>query len=288
MIDQKMLNHKQSVENLIGLPETLLFSLYARKRETESNNGFFKDEKAVEIVSQLDYDFSRYCEGTQERHFGQLAIVMATRAIDDQVRQFIDQQPDSTVVYLGAGLDARYERVDNGRVLWYDLDLPPVIQVRRSFFPETDRYRLIAKSMFDMSWADKVLERKPMLFICEGTLLFFKEEEVRKLMVGLIKRFPGCELIFDSIPPMARRGLNTLTAAAGAPMTYEKTGSFPRTRWGLKKISSLRQWHRDIQIIDQVNLLRHYNSHPELPLFIKIISPILDLHGGRIIHLKLG
>jgi O-methyltransferase involved in polyketide biosynthesis len=38
------------------------------------------------------------------------------------------------MVELGTGLNTRFERLDNGRVHWFDLDLPDVMALRRVFF----------------------------------------------------------------------------------------------------------------------------------------------------------
>ena len=42
---------------LSGVPETMLQTVYARAKETQ-NRGAVRDEKAVEIIRRLDYDFS--------------------------------------------------------------------------------------------------------------------------------------------------------------------------------------------------------------------------------------
>jgi hypothetical protein len=39
--------------------------------------------------------------------------------------------------------------VDDGRVLWYELDLPEVIALRRRLFEETARHRTLARSALD-------------------------------------------------------------------------------------------------------------------------------------------
>ena len=43
---------------LSGVPETMLQTVYARARETQMR-GAMRDDKAVELVNRLDYDFSR-------------------------------------------------------------------------------------------------------------------------------------------------------------------------------------------------------------------------------------
>ena len=43
---------------LSGVPETMLQTVHARARETQTR-GAIRDDKAVELVNRLDYDFSR-------------------------------------------------------------------------------------------------------------------------------------------------------------------------------------------------------------------------------------
>ncbi|MEG3847795.1 hypothetical protein QT971_12285 [Microcoleus sp. herbarium19] len=38
------------------------------------------------------------------------------------------------IVEIGCGLNTRFERVDNGQVRWFDLDMPDSIAVRKKYF----------------------------------------------------------------------------------------------------------------------------------------------------------
>ena len=44
--------------NVTGVPETMIQTLYARAKETKKQNAKIKDEIAVELMKNLDYDFS--------------------------------------------------------------------------------------------------------------------------------------------------------------------------------------------------------------------------------------
>jgi len=57
--------------------------------------------------------------------------VVRLREFDRFARNFLDKNPTATVVYIGCGLDARFQRLDNGKVRWFDLDLPDVIIVQQ-------------------------------------------------------------------------------------------------------------------------------------------------------------
>ncbi|MGN6956123.1 class I SAM-dependent methyltransferase, partial [Neisseria sp. P0015.S004] len=76
---------------------------------------------------------------------------------------------------IGAGLDARYERLGKPRITaWYDLDLPEVIEVRRMLLSESDNHYLGA-SMFDEAWMNTVAAHgKPVLLVIEGVLMYFE------------------------------------------------------------------------------------------------------------------
>ena len=110
---------------LSGVAETLLIPLYNRAMESQRPDAIMKDEKAVALVTQMSYDFAqvrkvRMSEGNK------VARIMLTREIDRYAREFLSRHPEAVVVHIGCGLDSRFERVDNGRVEWYDLDLPDV------------------------------------------------------------------------------------------------------------------------------------------------------------------
>ena len=45
--------------DITGVSETMLQTLYARAKETNSQNAKIKDDIAVHIVENIDYDFSK-------------------------------------------------------------------------------------------------------------------------------------------------------------------------------------------------------------------------------------
>ncbi len=53
---------------LSGVPQTLLISLYCRAVESRRSDALVKDERAMELVSRIDYDFTRikfsFCGGS--------------------------------------------------------------------------------------------------------------------------------------------------------------------------------------------------------------------------------
>jgi O-methyltransferase involved in polyketide biosynthesis len=141
---------KQKIKaKLNGVPETMLISIRARYLETKKENGIIHDPKTIEILDQIEYDFS----GKKEVSVGAtLGTSIRTEIIDEQTNTFLSKNKDSVVVNLGCGLDTRFYRLDNDFVTWFDLDVPESINLRKNFFEENDRYKFISESIFDSTF----------------------------------------------------------------------------------------------------------------------------------------
>ena len=113
-----------------GVPETMMQTLFARAAHSQKKEHKFYDAKAIEIVKQLDYDFSK-AEKDAAMSSG---VIARTILLDQMVGAFLEEHPDATVVNIACGLDTRVYRLDNGQVRWYNLDLPETIAIRNQIF----------------------------------------------------------------------------------------------------------------------------------------------------------
>ena len=104
-------------------------------------------------------------------------IVARSVVFDELISDFIRKNPDCTVVNIACGLDTRFYRMDNGKITWYNLDLPETIEVRDSIYQESGRVSTIACSVLDPAWADQVKVRGKILFIIEGLTMYMKADE---------------------------------------------------------------------------------------------------------------
>lgn len=179
---------------LSGVEETLFIPLAARARETGKKRPVLRDEKAVELVESIDFPVEKYSRG-----WGSVITVLRTAVFDTWVRSFLDQHPHGTVVEIGTGLNTRFERVDNGTVHWFDLDLPDTIALRRRFFADTERRRTLAASVLDDDWLDEVAAAPgPYFFVAEGVLVYLPEDGVRRALSRIAQRFPGSSIALDT------------------------------------------------------------------------------------------
>jgi hypothetical protein len=145
-----------SLQNLSDVAETLLMMLYIRAVESQRPDGLIKDEKAMALVQRMDQDFLRN-KLTKIDEETRVAIILRSREFDRHAWDFLARHPEAAVVHIGCGLDARFERVDNGRVEWYDLDLPDVIELRRKLIGgEGARHHFLACSVLDSAWLNEM------------------------------------------------------------------------------------------------------------------------------------
>jgi methyltransferase (TIGR00027 family) len=193
---------------LSGVTETLLITLYIRAMESSRPDALVKDEKAEALVKSISdnelYDFGRM-KSLLLSEENKLVIILRNREFDRQAQDFLKSHPDAVVVHIGCGLDTRFERVDNGQVEWYDLDLPDVIELRRKLIGESSvRQHLLGCSVLENEWLDRVSVdgKRPFLFLAEGVFMYLTEAQVKRLLLTLSDRFPGAELVFDAYSPI--------------------------------------------------------------------------------------
>ncbi len=208
--------------------QTLFFPLLARARETRSRRPLLRDPKAVELADAIDFNAATYQAGPR------FIVVIRTMILDWWIRQFLAGHPAGTVVELGTGLNTRFERTDNGSVHWIDLDLPDTIALRRRFFTDTGRRRMLAASLLDEGWlAEAEALPGPYFFVSDGVLVYLREEEVTSALARIAARFPGSRLAFDTYPRAAlnwehkladRRGIARWQWPCDDPGTLERLG----------------------------------------------------------------
>lgn len=239
---------QKTEQSLSDVAETLLFTLYIRAMESKRPDALLKDERAEALVAEMDYDFSRI-EQIKIDEEDKVTLILRNQEFDRRVRAFLQRFPQATVVHIGCGLDTRFERVDNGSVQWYDLDLPEVMELRRQWIgDEGGRYHFLACSAFEPVWMDTVRARHsgPFFFVAEGVFMYFEEAQIKSLVMALQTHFPGAELVFDAFTPFLVRVNN---------LRFAVTNLGARYHWGLKRGEALESWSPGIALRDQWSYL---------------------------------
>lgn len=228
---------------LQGVEETLLIPLWARARETRRPNGLFKDERAVAMVDAIPADYGRF-------RVAKTAIAVRTVLLDRAVTAFLDRHPDAMVINLGAGLDTRFFRLDNGRLTWVEVDLPRSMALRKRLIPEEPRHLYVEGSVLEPDWLAAITPTpgQPVLILAEGLFMYFREADVRTLLGRLSARFPGAELVFETFSPMMLR-------VARWQDLLRISASF---EWGLWSGRELERWVPGLRWIEDWCFFDHF------------------------------
>ncbi len=262
---------------LTGIPETLLIPLWARAYETELEESIIKDYLAVDMVSQIDYDFNKF----EKSRLSQLGVSVRTLVLDNATHKYLRDKPGAIVINLGAGLDTRGERLQyDDYKCWYDLDVPETISLRKQFFQEDKQKKMISCSMFDDSWFDAVdYHDEPVLIIAEGLLMYFEEQQIKELLQKLMERFPQAELLIEMLAPIAvgKEKQHDSLKTMDAP---------PAFKWALKDTRELETWDNRIKYIQEWSYYNYCKKRWKFFGFIARLPILRPMFNCRIAHLK--
>src|SRR5271166_1604237 len=182
---------------------TNLVTLYLRAYESRSPRPILGDDAAAEAVDRIDYDFKRM-HRTLLPASNQYQVALRAKQLDDWCADFLRRHPDAVVLHLGCGLDGRAFRLAlPPAVLWFDVDQPSVIELRRRLYDDAERYRMIGSSVTDPQWLEQIPTGHHTLVVAEGLLMYLPEGEVRQLLDRLTGRFDCGELLFDTLSRLA-------------------------------------------------------------------------------------
>ena len=205
---------KHEFKNIVA--ETLLIPLYMRAKESRRNSPILYDKAAERLADSLEYDYSQF-DGAKLSE-----------------------------------VDTRFQRIGGQKAVFYDMDLPEVMALRRELIPEEPGNVYIAASLLDTDWMDDLCRRHPdaeFIFIVEGVLMYFYEKQVKSFLHHVASRFGGGELWFDVCGTMmSRHGVK--------PDSLRKHEA--QIRSGLSDGHLVEQWEPKLQLIEQANYMKFF------------------------------
>lgn len=155
---------------------------------------FLHDPKAEEIITKVNYDFNSLKQSKW------LSMYLSVRAliIDELCNKYILENPNTTVIHLGCGLDSRYLRVKQKYSNWYDIDYQNVIDIRKEFYNLNSKYKMIGYSVTDSKWLEEINLSDNTLIVAEGLTMYLSEEEIRDLINNIKEKIGKSHIIFDA------------------------------------------------------------------------------------------
>ena len=180
--------------------ETLIIPLYSRKLCSELYPSIYRDETAVRLIDEIDYDFSEAEKNSRSlmQRFGSLEVAMRQNDLAFEVKDYLKIHPNAAVVNLGCGLDSTGRSCDNGSCKIYNLDFPDVISVRNELLPAGEREENIPCDLNNTEWFRKIDSSSGAVFFASGVFFYFLPVQVKKKKKKMADAFPGDVLVFDA------------------------------------------------------------------------------------------
>jgi len=217
--------------------ETALVPLYCRALEGRRRRPILTDPKAAEIVDSIEWDYQRF--GQRRRV---VACALRSAMFDVWVREFLERHPEGTVVEIGAGLNTRFERLDNGKVHWYDLDLPDMVELRRKFFSDCGRRTTLAASVLDADWIAAVRQSPgPYFLVAETVFVYLEEAQVKAALTQIARGFPKVTIALDT---------GGHRAVEGGNRDFVRQGMAVRFLWACDDPATIQDWGIGLRLVE--------------------------------------
>lgn len=234
--------------HLGDVQETALIPLAIRANETERKTARIHDDKAVEIIRELNVDTEKL-----DRFFSHEGVIARTILFDETVKKLLRKYPDAVCINIGCGLDDRFTRVDNGKAQWFNVDLPDSIEMRKHFFHEAEREHMLAADILRAGWTERIPQNKVVIVIAEGLFMYFSKEQVKTLLNSITDSFGRGFLLAELMHPRmmnekkhdtvkntnAKFGWGTVTGRELLPLDEKLTLINERSFWEEMKKYSL-------------------------------------------------
>ncbi len=261
------------------MQETLIIPLYGRKVCADHYPELFEDREAERICEMLDYDFESRKKMMESPAglFGALEVAQRHYDLLWEIRDYLKQHPQASVVNLGCGLDDSFSKADNGRCRGYNIDLPDVIKIRNELLGTTEREMNIGCDLNDFSWMDQIDGSRGVFFFAAGVFYYFKKEEIRKMISTMAERFPAGVLVFDSCNERGAKMMRkTWLKEAGI--------SGVSAYFSLEDKAEIEKWSSEFESVSEKSYMRGYRDiFPEVSLFHKLMLIFCD----RLVRMKI-
>lgn len=241
--------------NLKGVQETLLLPLWGRAVETKKPNPLLQDVEAVRIIDSLDYDFGHFARNVNP--LSRTAWIARSIYFDEKIKNYLQKYPDGTVINIGCGLDTTYERVNNGKAAWYELDFPEVIETRKALIEENPLRKFLGYSVFDESWYAEIEKKDNVFIMMAGVIYYFEDTQVQELFKKFETVFGRCTIVFD---------YSSLRGVKIANKKVIEDGGMDQNaylKWGIDNINTLGTWSNKITIVQHMKMFsEHRKKYP--------------------------
>lgn len=265
-----------------SVQETLIIPLYSRKICSSLYPNIYYDKTAVDLISQIDYDFSEIEKKSKSlmQRFGALEVAARQSDMIYEIKDYLKNHPYASIVNLGCGLDNTGRNCDNGKCKIYNLDFPDVIKLRNELLPPEDREENIACNLNDVEWFDKIDNSNGVIFFASGVFYYFLNEEVKSLIIKMANYFNDSVLVFDA----AGKTTVKLISIWLNSLKVKEVGTY----FSVSNLDEISSWSNNIEVSSKGYMLGYNDlKQDNISGFFRFLAHICDgLMKMKIVKIK--
>ena len=265
-----------------SVQETLIIPLYSRKICSSLYPNIYYDKTAVDLISQIDYDFSEIEKKSKSlmQRFGALEVAARQSDMIYEIKDYLKNHPYASIVNLGCGLDNTGRNCDNGKCKIYNLDFPDVIKLRNELLPPEDREENIACNLNDVEWFDKIDNSNGVIFFASGVFYYFLNEEVKSLIIKMANYFNDSVLVFDAAGKMTVKLISIWLNS----LKVKEVGTY----FSVSNLEEISSWSNNIEVTSKGYMLGYNDlKQDNISGFFRFLAHICDgLMKMKIVKIK--
>jgi methyltransferase (TIGR00027 family) len=271
-----LMNRIVKMNILNDISETALITLKARVIEAKKEKPLIQDDMGVELMDALR---SLLPTETRKRIIDRklpLALTRYTalraRKYDNYAREFIEKNPKGMVVSLGCGFDTRYWRVFDKSWPYVEIDLAPVIRIKKDILKDKISYSIFACSVLDGKWIEEIstFQNRKVLFLAEGLLMYLPQDSVERLFKDLSETFSESSIVFEAVNKKYTKGIRKkLVETKMRRRLGNKAGA--AYQFGVNDASEIEFYGKGIRVMEEWSFFEDQDLRPKyLRLFKKM------------------
>ncbi len=172
--------------------KTLFIPLYGKSRV--SKQGIILNDPVAEKIWDEE-GFSIH--GKSKSKWLAYNMAMRARVFDDWTDSMLQQHKSALVLHIGCGLDSRCIRVKSPYMKWIDCDFRDVIRIRKKYYSESERYRMLALDASDPDQIRLLPDNDSSIVVLEGLSMYLTKEQLRKFLQALARKYRELHILMD-------------------------------------------------------------------------------------------
>ena len=177
---------------MTNVNKTLYIPLYG-KSFVSKKGIILHDETAEKIWA----DAAIQLKGKSRSKWLAYNMAMRARVFDDWTDEMLVQHPQAIVLHIGCGLDSRCRRIKQPYTQWLDCDFPDVIETRKSYYSETEHYKMMTLNAAEPETVKALPDSDIAIIVFEGISMYLTHSQLHDFFQALQNKYPELHILMD-------------------------------------------------------------------------------------------